>query len=83
MLEIANKYALAEEATLGARDLKKDKKSSHQELGSSKSQDKKRKLERMVANVESSDRPRRFKPEYRPKPGEFNAFLDGKCIFHP
>ena len=38
MLEIANKYDLAEEVTLGARDLKKDKP-SHQESGTSKSQD--------------------------------------------
>jgi hypothetical protein len=83
MLEIANKHALVEEATLGTREVKKDKKSSHQESGTSKLQDKKRKPERMVANVKSSDHPHHFKPEYRPWPGEFNVFPDGKCIFHP
>jgi hypothetical protein len=83
MLEITNKYALPEEATLNTRDLKKDKKPSHQVSGTSKSQDKKRKPEHMVANVKPSNHPRYFKPEYRPKPGEFNIFLDGKCIFHP
>jgi hypothetical protein len=53
MLAIANKYTLAEEATLETRESKKDKKLSHLERpGTSKSNDKKRKPDRSAANVE-------------------------------
>jgi hypothetical protein len=64
MLDISNKYALAEEATLGSRESKKDKKPSQSsQLGTSKPNDKKRKPERLVANVEW---PRCNKTKYWP-----------------
>jgi hypothetical protein len=67
MLAIANKYALAEEATLGSRESKKDKKLSQSKWpGTSKSNDKKRKSDRSVANVERS---RHNRTEYRPRIG--------------
>jgi hypothetical protein len=77
MFAIANKYALAEEVTLNTREQK--------ELGhtdqpsSSKGHDKKRKADHPVNAMEQ---PRRHK-EYRPRPGEFESFLDRICIFHP
>jgi hypothetical protein len=57
MLAIANKYALAEEVTLdnkdSNRDANKDKEPGQSDRPStSKSNDKKRKTERSVANVE-------------------------------
>jgi hypothetical protein len=77
MFSIANRYALAEEATL---DTRVQKESGHPDLpSSSKGHDKKRKLDRCVNVVE---RPRRHK-EYRPRSGEFEGFLDRICIFHP
>jgi hypothetical protein len=53
MLAIANKYALVEEATLDTREAKKDKKSSHTDRPrTSKLNDKKRKHDRSIVNVE-------------------------------
>jgi hypothetical protein len=53
MLAIANKYALVEEATLDNRDTKNDKEPSQSDQpGPSKNNDKKRKHDRSVANVE-------------------------------
>jgi hypothetical protein len=79
MLTITNKYALAEEATLDTRDLKKDKELGHSDQPStSKSHDKKRKLDRSMANVERLHRNK----EYQLRPGEIKGFLDRICIFH-
>jgi hypothetical protein len=78
MLAISNKYALAEEVTLDTREQKKELSLTNQP-SSSKGHDKKRKANRSVNTVE---RPRHNK-EYRPKPGEFEGFLDRICIFHP
>jgi hypothetical protein len=78
MFSITNRYALAEEATLVTREQKKE--SSHPDQpSSSKGQDKNRKLDRSVNVVE---RPHCQK-EYRPRPGEFEGFLDRICIFSP
>jgi hypothetical protein len=64
MLPIANKYALAEEATIDNRDSKKDKESGPSDRpNTSKSNNKKRKLGRSMANVE---RPCRNEIKYRP-----------------
>jgi hypothetical protein len=80
MLAIANNYALAEDATLDNREAKKDKKLSHPDRpGASKTNGKKRKNDRSVANVE---RPCHSRTEYRPRPGDYEDFLDGICIFH-
>jgi hypothetical protein len=80
MLAIANKYALAEEVTLDTRDIKKDNELGHSDQpSSSKSNDKKRKSDRSVANVERSRRNK----EYQSQLGEFEGFLDQICIFHP
>jgi hypothetical protein len=46
---------------------------------SSKSQDKNRKVDHSVNNVE----PPCHNKEYQPRPGEFEGFLDRICIFHP
>jgi hypothetical protein len=83
MLAITNKYTLAEEVTFDNRDpnrdSKKDKESGQSDRpSSSKVNDKKRKSDRSVGNVE---RPRCTK-EYRSRPGEFQGFLDRICIFH-
>jgi hypothetical protein len=81
MLAIANKYTLAEEATLDTRESKKNKKMSHTDwLGTSKFKDKKRKHNRSVANVEW---PLQNQIKYLPWLGEYEGFLDGICIFHP
>jgi hypothetical protein len=54
MLAIANKYALAEEATLDTRDQKKDKELGHSDQpNTTKNNDKKRKSDRSVAEVEA------------------------------
>jgi hypothetical protein len=54
MLAIANKYILAEEATLDTRDQKKDKELGHSDQpNTSKNNDKKRKLDRSVVEVEA------------------------------
>jgi hypothetical protein len=73
MLAITNKYALAEEAILDTRDPKKDKELGH--LGqpsTSKSNDKKRMLDHSVVNVERSC----HNEDSRPRPGEFQDFMD-------
>jgi hypothetical protein len=85
MLAITNKYALVEEATIdnrdSIRDSKKDKEPGQSDRPStSKSNDKKRKSDCSMANVE---RLRHNKTEYRPWPGEFEGFLDRICIFQP
>jgi hypothetical protein len=81
MLAIANNYALAEEATLDNREAKKDKEPSQSNRpGPSKSNDKKRKPDRFVANVE---RLRHNRTDYQPWPREFEGFLDRICIFYP
>jgi hypothetical protein len=66
ILPIVNKYALAEE--LGHLD----------QSSTSKSNDKKRKSNLFVANVEWLHRNK----EYRPRPGEFKDFLDRIYIPH-
>jgi hypothetical protein len=53
MFVIANRYALAEEATLDTREQKKEKDSGHaDQSSSSKGHDKKRKVDRFVNLVE-------------------------------
>jgi hypothetical protein len=80
MFAIANKDALAENVTLDTREQKKEKDTGHADQpSSSKCHDKKRKVDRSVNVVE---RPQCNK-EYRPRPGEFEGFLDRICIFHP
>jgi hypothetical protein len=81
MLAIANKYALAEEATLDNRDTKKDKEPSQSDRPDpSKNNNKKRKHDHSVVNVEW---PCHNRTEYWPWPREFEGFLDRICIFHP
>jgi hypothetical protein len=78
MFTIANKYALAEEATLNTREQKKE--SGHMDQPSlSKGHDKKRKSDCSVNAVEWSW----CHKEYQPRLGEFEGFLDHICIFHP
>jgi hypothetical protein len=78
MFYIANRYALAEEATLNSREQKKE--SGHTDKpSSSKGHDKKRKLDR---SVNAGERPCRHK-EYWLRLGEFEGFLDHIGIFHP
>jgi hypothetical protein len=53
MFTIANKYALAKEATLDTREQKKEKESSHTDQSSlSKGHDKKRKADHSIKTVE-------------------------------
>jgi hypothetical protein len=78
MLPITNKYALDEEATINTRE--QTKQSGHtNQPSSSKGHNKKRKADHSVNAVEWP----RCNKEYRPKPGEFEGFLDRICIFHP
>jgi hypothetical protein len=80
ILTIANKYALAKEATLDTREQNKDKElGPSDQSSSSKSHDKKRKEDHSMNNVEW---PHRNK-EYQLRSGEFEGFLDHICIFHP
>jgi hypothetical protein len=80
MLAIANKYALAEEATFDNKEAKRDKKPSHSDRpGTCRSNDKKGNPT-SVSNVE---RPLRNRTEYQPRSREFENFLDKICIFHP
>jgi hypothetical protein len=80
MLAITNKYALTEEATLDNRDAKKDKESSQSDQSdTSKNNDKMRKHDRSLANVERSQHNR---TEYRPYSVEFEGFLERISIFH-
>jgi hypothetical protein len=79
MPTIANTYAPVEEETFETRERKKDKKPSHSDQpGTSTSNDKKRKPDCSVANVEWS---RHNRTEYRPQLDECKGFLDGICIF--
>jgi hypothetical protein len=77
MFCIANRYALAKEATLDSIVQKKELGHMDQP-SSSKAHDKKGKPDHSVNAVEW---PRHHK-EYRPKPSEFEGFLDHICIFH-
>jgi 5-methylcytosine-specific restriction endonuclease McrBC regulatory subunit McrC len=80
MSTIANRYTLAEEATLDTREQKKEKDSGHADQpSSSKGHDKKSKVDHFVNVVEWS----RHNKEYWPKLGEFEGFLDRISIFHP
>jgi hypothetical protein len=81
MLTITNKYTLVKEATLDNKDVKKDEEPSQLDRPSpSKNNDKKRKHNRSVANVE---RLWCNRTEYWLRLGEIKDFLDGICIFHP
>jgi hypothetical protein len=76
MLAITNKYALVEEATIGTQESKKDKKLSHSDQPrTSKSNDKKRKSDRLVAHVE--------RPSHSKTEEEYEGLLGGTCIFQP
>jgi hypothetical protein len=78
MFSIPNRYALAEEATIDTKEQKKE--SGHPDQpSSSKGYDKKRKLDHSIYAVEWLHHHK----EYRPRPGEFEGFLDRICIFHP
>jgi hypothetical protein len=64
--------------TLDIRDLKKDKELGHSDHpNTSKSNDKKRKSDRSMANVERLHRNK----EYQTWLGEFEGLLDRICIF--
>jgi hypothetical protein len=79
MLAITNKYTLVEEATLDTKDQKKNKELGHLDQPSTtKSNDKKRKADHSIANIE---RPHRNK-KYQPRPRELKGFLDRIFIFH-
>jgi hypothetical protein len=80
MPPITNKYVLAKEVTLDNKDTKKDNEPSLSDRPStSKNNDKNRKPDRSVTNIE---RPRYKMTEYQPQPVEFEGFLDRICIFH-
>jgi hypothetical protein len=79
ILAITNKYAMAEEATHNNKETKREESDHADQPRSSKGHDKKRKADCSMNNVERSCRNR----EYRPRPGEFEGFLDCICIFHP
>jgi hypothetical protein len=71
---------MVEEVTLITREQKKEKESGHTDQpSSSKGHDKKRKAGHSINAVEWSW----HRKEYRPRPGEFEGFLDLICIFHP
>jgi hypothetical protein len=73
MLAIANKYALMEEAALNTREQNKENESGHTDQpSSSKGHGKKRKVDCFMNNVEQPCRNK----EYRPRPGEFEGFLN-------
>jgi hypothetical protein len=77
---IANKHALAKEATLDTREQKKEKDSGHADQpSSSKGHSKKRKTDCSINAVEWPQ----HNKEYRPRLGEFEGFLDRICIFTP
>jgi hypothetical protein len=80
MLAITKKYALAKEVTQDNKYSKKHKELGHSDQAStSKSNDKKRKSDRSMANVECS----RHNKEYQPQLGEFEGLLNIICIYHP
>jgi hypothetical protein len=68
MLGNANKYALMKEATLDTREAKKDKPSHMDWPGTSKSNDKKRKHDCSIANVEQ---PHHNRTGYWPRSGKY------------
>jgi hypothetical protein len=76
---IANKYALAEKATLDTKEQKKEKDSGHTDQPTSSKGHDKRKVDCSINVVEWPwcDK------EYMPKLGEFEGFLNRICIFHP
>jgi hypothetical protein len=68
MLDITNKYAMAEEATLDTREQKKEKESGHTDQpSSSKGHNKKRKVDHVVNTMERLQRNKK----YQPRPSEF------------
>jgi hypothetical protein len=77
MFSIANRYALAEEATLDTREQKES--GQPDQPSSSKDHNKKRKPDRSVNVVEWPH----CHNEYRPRSGEFEGFLDRICIILP
>jgi len=78
---IANQYALAEEAVLKTRKNRRDRKTSHHEKHeSSRTQDKKKKSDCEVMNIE---RPRSPKPVHGINPTECADFLERKSVIHP
>jgi hypothetical protein len=79
MLAIANKYALAKEATLNTREQKKEESGHVDQPSTSKCYDKKRNADHSINNVERSQRNK----EYQPRQGEFQGFLYHICILHP
>jgi hypothetical protein len=80
MLSIANKYAWWRKLP-ATRESKKDKKlSCPDQARISKSNYKKRRLDRTVANVERLCHSRTV---YRPLPDMYVGYLDGICMFHP
>jgi hypothetical protein len=61
ILAITNKYALPEEMTLYTKEQKKDKELGYSDqLNTSKSHDKKRNMDRSVANVEWPHRNKKY-----------------------
>jgi hypothetical protein len=70
MFYIANRYVMAEEATLNTKEQKKESGHTDQP-SSSKGHDKKRKMDRSINGLVAI------------RPGEFEGFLDCICIFHP
>jgi hypothetical protein len=80
MFTITNKYTLAEEATLDTREQKKVKDSGHADQPSlSMGHNKKRKVDHSIITLEWP----RCNKVYRPRPGEFEGFLDHIYIFRP
>jgi hypothetical protein len=80
MLAIANKYALAEEVILDNSEAKLDKKPCHPDQPrTSKANDKKRKNDCSITNVEW---PRYNRTEYWPILDGYKSFLDGIYILH-
>jgi hypothetical protein len=80
MLAITNKYALAEKATLDNRDAMEKELSQSDWPDTSKNNDKKRKSDCSVKNIEW---PHGNKTKYWPWPGVFEGFLYRICIFTP
>jgi len=81
LFDIANQFAKAEEVILEIQERKRDGQSSHHDRAeSSKSQDKKKKSFREVANIK---RPRSPKPAHKVRPNECGDFLERKCVIYP
>jgi hypothetical protein len=73
MLAITNKYVLAEEATIDTGDQKNKELGHSDQPSTSKSNDKKRKLDRSMTNVERLGCTKEY---------QFVGFLVRICIFH-